>query len=123
LSEGTVRLSREAPLPEEMQGRWVDIDEPECEVLIEGGTILGGGSEVSYDYKDVARKDGALTVDLGIHDQSDPAQDHFTRAHVTHLVITPEREFLAYNVKFVLNLVRPDSGTEATRSAGTAEAE
>ncbi|MDF7773691.1 hypothetical protein P1X14_00400 [Sphingomonas sp. AOB5] len=109
MTEEAVRLPREAPLPDEMQGRWVDIDEPEYEVLIEGGTIIGGGGEAVYEYKDVARKDGALMVDLGIHDQGITAQDSFSHAHVTHLVITPEREFFAYNVKFVLNLVRPEA--------------
>jgi hypothetical protein len=46
------RLKREAPLPEAMQGRWVEADDPSSELVVEGG-------EIAPDHKTIAnfRKD------------------------------------------------------------------
>jgi hypothetical protein len=101
------RQEREAPLPEEMQGRWVEADDPSSELLVEGGEITCFSRTVEYDYKDVVQEDEALTVSLGVDDEAD--DDAFQRANVTGLVITPEGELHAYNVKFAAQFVRPPS--------------
>ncbi len=101
------RLRREAPLPQEMQGRWVDADEPSSELIVNGGEITCYGRSVEYDYKDIVQRDGALTVELGIDDAAN--EDTFQRANITGLVITPKGDFLVYNVKFGARFIRPDS--------------
>ena len=50
----------------------------------------------------------ALTVSLGVDDEA--SEDTFQRANITGLVITPEGEFHAYNVKFAARFVRTGSG-------------
>lgn len=100
------RLDREAPLPAEMQGRWVDVDDAATELFVSGGEVTCFGQLVHYDYKEIVRIDGALTVDLKVSDPS--RKDSFERANVTGLVITPEGEFHAYNVKFGSQFVRND---------------
>jgi hypothetical protein len=94
------RLSREASLPEAMQGRWVDLDDPYAMLVVQGGEITCFGEIIDYDYKLVTEKDGALTVELKV---DDPAkEDSFQRANITGLVITPDGEFHGYNVKFAI---------------------
>jgi hypothetical protein len=100
-------LGREAALPLEMQGRWVDADEPSSELMVDGGEITCFGRTVEYDYKEIVKKDGALTVDLRINDEAN--EDTFQRANITGLAITPEGDFLAYNVQFGCCFVRPNS--------------
>jgi hypothetical protein len=101
------RLGREVALPCEMQGRWVGADEPSSELIVDGGEITCFGRTVEYDYKEIAKKDGALTVDLRINGEAN--EDTFQRANITGLVITPEGDFLAYNVKFGCRFIRPNS--------------
>ncbi|MGB7260697.1 MAG: hypothetical protein WBC68_01400 [Albidovulum sp.] len=98
------RLDRTAPLPSEMQGRWIDADDSSSELLVEGGEVSCFGQVVEYDYKLIGRKDGALTVSLEIEDET--KVDGFQRANITGLVVTPDGEFLAYNVKFGCQFVR-----------------
>jgi len=100
-----VKISRETPLPELMQGRWIDVDEPSTELLIEGGEITCFGRLVEYDFKEIGEEDGALTVSLRVDD--DAKIDDFERANITELVVTPEGDFHAYNVKFASQFVRP----------------
>jgi hypothetical protein len=104
------RVERDVPLPNEMQGKWIDVDDPASELVIHGGEVNCFGQAVAYDYKEIAERDGALTVSLKV---SDPAnEDSFQRANITELVITPEGDFHAYNVKFASQLVRvPQSRT------------
>ena len=101
------RLGREAALPREMQGRWVDADDASSELIVNGGEITCFGRLVEYDYKEVVEKDGALTVSLGVDDEAN--EDAFQRANITGLVITPEGEFHAYNVKFATRFVKAGS--------------
>ncbi|HEX4739172.1 MAG TPA: hypothetical protein VH331_16600 [Allosphingosinicella sp.] len=101
------RMDRAAPLPEEMQGRWVIIDEPSAELVIEGGEVTCFGQRIDYDHKEVVRQDGALTVSLRIDDATN--EDTFRRANITDLVITPEGDFLAYNVRFASQFIRSAS--------------
>ena len=100
------RVERAAPLPDEMQGRWIDAEDPSSELHIVGGEITCFGQVVNYDYKLIGREDGALTVSLEIEDMT--KEDEFERANITGLVVTPEGEFLAYNVKFGCQFVRAD---------------
>lgn len=101
------RFRRADPLPKQMQGHWVGVDDPASELIVDGGEIICFGTIVNYDHKEVVQKDGALTVSLGIDDDS--KLDAFQRANITGLVLTPEGQFHAYNVKFALQFVRPVS--------------
>jgi len=104
------RLRRDEPLPRQMQGQWVDADDPLANLVVEGGEITCFGQVVEYDYKEINQEDGALTVSLGINDET--KEDAFQRANITELVVTPEGKFHAYNVKFSAQFVRPDSSSE-----------
>ena len=92
------RLGRDAPLPLEMQGRWVDVEEPTSELLVDGSEIICFGQRVAYDYKLVGLLGGALCVTLKIDDEA--SEDAFQRANITGLVIAPGSKFFAFNVKF-----------------------
>ena len=98
------QLDRAAPLPDAMQGRWIDVDTQTIELVVVDGEITCFGSVVEYDFKDIEDVDGALTVSLRIRDPAD--EDAFQRANITELVITPEGEFHAYNVKFASQFAR-----------------
>jgi hypothetical protein len=100
------RLDRTASLPEEMQGRWVEVDNGSM-LIVDGGEITCFGQVVEYDYKEISEIDGALTVTLRINDEAQ--EDTFQRANITGLVISPEGDFLAYNVKFGCEFVRERS--------------
>jgi hypothetical protein len=84
-----------------MQGRWIDVDDGCSELIIEGGNVTCFNQPVAYDYKMVARDDGALTVSLKTEGRAN--EDAFQRANITELVITPEDELHAYNVHFASN--------------------
>jgi hypothetical protein len=98
------QVGRDAPLPSEMQGRWVDEDDPASELIVSGGEVTCLGRAVDYDYKLIGQDDGALTVSLKIDDEA--AEDTFQRSNITELVVTPEGEFHAYNVKFASQFIR-----------------
>ena len=98
------RAGRDVPLPDEMQGRWVDVDEPSTALVIAGGEVTCFGHKVDYDYKLIGDDNGALTVSLKTDDEGN--EDTFQRTNITELVITPEGEFHAYNVKFSSQFVR-----------------
>ena len=98
------RFDHDAPLPDEMQGRWVDIEDPTSELIIAGGSVTSFGQPVRYDYKLIDSDDGALTVSLKIEDESQ--ENSFQRSNITELVLTPESEFHAYNVKFATQFER-----------------
>jgi hypothetical protein len=100
------RLDRTASLPEEMQGRWVEVDNVTI-LIVDGGEITCFGQVVEYDYKEISEIDGALTVTLRINDEAQ--EDTFQRANITGLVISPEGDFLAYNVRFGCEFVRERS--------------
>lgn len=99
------RLGRDEPLPRQMQGRWIGADDPLAELVVEGGEITCFGEVVNYDHKLVIEEGGALNVSLGVADES--RLDDFQRENIAGLVITPEGRFLAYNVRFGLEFVRP----------------
>ncbi|WP_287380353.1 hypothetical protein [Mesorhizobium sp.] len=101
------RLGRDAPLPEEMQGRWIDVEDPASELIIQGGEVTCFEQSVAYDYKVVNTDDGALTVSLKIDDQA--KEDTFQRSNITELVITPDGDFHAYNVRFASQFERAES--------------
>lgn len=98
------QLDRAAPLPDAMQGRWVDVESHSIELVVVDGEITCFGNVVEYDFKDIEDVDGALTVSLRVRDSAD--EDRFQRANITELVITPEGEFHAYNVKFASEFTR-----------------
>ncbi|WP_439538901.1 hypothetical protein [Sphingomonas sp.] len=98
------QVQRAAPLPTEMQGRWVDVDDPATELTVSGGEVTCFGQVVEYDYKLIENDDGALTVSLKINDEA--GEDTFQRSNITGLVVTPEGELHAYNVKFASQFVR-----------------
>ena len=98
------RVGRDVPLPTEMQGRWVDAEDPSSELVVRGGEVSCFGQTVEYDYKLVGEDDGALTVSLKISDGTN--EDTFQRSNITELVVTPEGDFHAYNVKFASQFVR-----------------
>jgi len=98
------QLGRDAPLPPEMQGRWIDADNPITELVIDVGEVTCFGQIVEYDYKLIDEDDGALSVSLKVKDEA--REDDFQRANFTELVITPEGEFHAYNVKFASQFSR-----------------
>jgi len=93
------RLGPNAPLPSEMQGRWMDVENPSSELIVQGGEVVCFGQAVQYDYKLVGADEGALTVSLKVADQA--REDTFQRSNITELVITPDGDFHAGNVKFV----------------------
>jgi hypothetical protein len=101
------RLERAAPLPAEMQGRWVELDDPSAELIVNGGEIACYGQIVDYDFKEISEEHGALSVSLKIDDAA--KEDEFQQANITGLVITPEGEFLVFNVSFGSRFVRPAS--------------
>ena len=97
------RFGRGEPLPDAMQGLWVDIDDPSSALLVTGGEVTCFGQVVAYDYKIIGSDDGALTVSLKVDKESD--EDAFQQANITELVITPEGELHAYNVSFASQFV------------------
>jgi hypothetical protein len=100
-------VGRATPLPDAMQGRWVDEDDRSSELVIAGGEVTCFGRAVDYDYKEVGEIAGALTVSLRIIDEA--REDAFERANITELVLTPEGDFHAYNANFATQFVRASS--------------
>ena len=100
------RAGRDAPLPPEMQGRWVDAEDSSSELVVSGGKVSCLGQTVEYDYKLIGEDDGAITVSLKINDEANDGT--FQRSNITELVVTPEGDFHAYNVKFASQFVRAD---------------
>ena len=100
-------VGRDAPFPSEMQGHWVDADDPSSDLVVNGGEVSWYGQAVEYDYKLVGEDDGAITVSLKINDEAN--EDAFQRSNITELVVTPAGEFHAYNVKFASQFVRADA--------------
>jgi hypothetical protein len=98
------RVGRDEPLPDEMQGKWIDAEDAASELVIDGGEVTCFGKAVAYDYKEIGREDGAITVGLRVNHPS--REDTFQRSNITELVITPEGDFHAYNVKFASQFVR-----------------
>jgi hypothetical protein len=104
------RISRgNGRLPDEMQGRWIDIDDPDGQLVVDGFEVSYRGRAVRHDYFTVSHDEGALCVDLGIDATDDEAQDTFARENVTNLVLDPEGAFHAYNVKFASEFERAES--------------
>ena len=101
------RVGPMMPLPEAMQGRWIDADDPSSELVIAGGEVTCFGHAVDYDYKEVGEIAGAVTVSLKIIDER--REDAFERANLTELVMTSEGEFHAYNANFATQFVRARS--------------
>ena len=93
---------RQTLLPAEMQGAWVDGDDPSSTLNIDGAEISCLGASVDYDFMEINEIEGALTVVLRVSDPS--REDDFQRANITGLVISPEGDFFAYNTRFSLHL-------------------
>lgn len=98
---------RDEPFPARMQGVWVDAEDPTSKLIVRGAEVACFGQEIAYDYKEIHEVDGALTVTLKITDAS--REDAFQRENITGLVITPEGEFHAYNVRFAAHFVQERS--------------
>ena len=62
------RVEPNGRLPDEMQGKWVIIDEPTSELIVDGGEITCFGERVAFDYMEVGLSEGALMVSLNIED-------------------------------------------------------
>ncbi len=101
---GAIRAERDAPLPEQMQGHWIFEQDGHSELVIRGGEIRCLGKIVDYDYKEIVREDGALTVNLCVDDGKD--EDSFRRANVTGLTITPEGDFLGWSARWGARFAR-----------------
>ncbi|MER8477838.1 hypothetical protein [Mesorhizobium sp. M0199] len=101
------QFGRDAPLPDQMQGKWVDADDPTVELIISGGCITCFGEGVAYDYKEIHQVDGALTVSLKVNDPA--VEDSFERANITGLIIMPDGDFHVYNVRFASRFIRPET--------------
>jgi len=71
---------------------------------VSGGEVAYSGQTVEYEYKLVGQADGAVTVSLKVND--DTKDDTFQRSNITELVITPDGELHAYNVKFASQFAR-----------------
>jgi len=80
-------------------------DDQLSELVVDGGQITCFGTAVNYDHKIIVAEDGALTVSLGVDEDS--RLDDFQRENIIGLVMTPEGRFLVYNVRFGLEFVRP----------------
>ncbi|MBY8823854.1 hypothetical protein [Sphingomonas colocasiae] len=100
------RQDRDVSLPDQMQGRWVDVDDASSELVVVGSEVTCFGQEIVYDYKLVGTDNGALTVSLKIDDEA--REDEFQRSNVTELVITPEGDFHAYNTQFASQFIKAD---------------
>ena len=98
------RLGRNAPLPNEMQGHWIDVMDQSSELAINGGEVSCFGKSVEYDYKLIGTDDGALAVSLKIENEAN--EDAFQRPNITELAITPEGELHAYNTQFASQFLR-----------------
>lgn len=83
---------------------WVDAEDPTAKLIICGAEVTCFGRAIEYDYKEIHEVDGAFTVSLKVNDEAQ--EDSFQRSNITGLVITPEGEFHAYNVKFASHFVR-----------------
>lgn len=112
-----IRADRDSPLPEEMQGHWLFEQDGHSELVISGGEISCLGKIVDYDYKEITREDGALTVNLCVNDDKD--EDAFHRANLIGLAITPEGDFLGWNVKWGARFAR--AASSASPVPGAAE--
>lgn len=99
------RRERGAPLPDVVQGRWVSLDEPTAELIVSGGDVTCFGAKIEYGFREEREEDGAITVSL--RPAVNLSEDAFQRANITELVVTPEGELHAYNVKFSSRFVRP----------------
>jgi hypothetical protein len=96
--------ARLTALPAEMQGDWIGVEDDTYTVSINGARIEVMGKPVIYDSWRLIQQDGATTVDLRV---DDPAEEYdFQRRDITGLVISPEGEFLVYNVKYSMELRR-----------------
>lgn len=101
------RFGRDEPLPSQMQGRWISVDDPHSELIVVGGEITCFGTVVNYDRKVIAEEHGALIISLGVDDES--RLDEFQRENITGLVMNSDGHLLAYNVRFGLEFSRPIS--------------
>lgn len=93
-------------LPAKMQGDWIGVNDGSYTVSIHGSRIEVMGISVVYDSWRLIREDGATTVELHVDDAAE--EDDFQRRNITGLVISPEGEFLVYNVKYSMALRRRD---------------
>ncbi len=101
------RFTRNDPLPDGMQGDWVDAEDEDSPLTVSGGEVQYQGKQIAYDFYEVSEEDGALTVQFGV---SDPArQDEFDRENLTGLVIDPDGELLGYNTRFGCQFVRKEA--------------
>lgn len=101
-------VDRHVALPSEMQGRWVDVDEPAGEIVISGGEINYHGRAVDYDFKEIDEIEGTLTVNFSVADPR--REDAFQRENIAGLALTSGGELHAWNVKFAATFVRSPDG-------------
>ena len=87
-----------------MQGQWKDIEDVTSKLIIDGGQVTCFGQTIVYDYKLIGSDDDAVTVSLKILDEAN--EDAFQRTNITGLVITPQGDLHAYNVKFASQFER-----------------
>ena len=75
-------------------------------MIIQGGEIVCFGMVVNYEYKEVPENSGCLSVSLRTKNMH--GEDTFQRANITNILIDPEGNLHAYNVKFSSRFVRPN---------------
>ena len=91
-------------LPEAMQGSWIDPDDDEGTLDIDGAYVAYRGSNIAYDRITVEERDGALCVDFHVDDSD--REDSFSRENLTGLVIDPEGDLHGFNTRFATSFVR-----------------
>ena len=95
---------REAPLPREMQGRWVEASDPSYEMIISDGEIVLCGEPVEYTEKIVrSEESGALAVEF------DPDADEPHLQAITMMFYWPDGRLHTMSEHGVAELVRPGS--------------
>ena len=88
-----------SPFPLEMQGRWIEEEDPSMEVIISGNEVTWRGKPMSYLEKTLTGGDeGVVVVELNFPDQMEG--DAIT------LVAMPGDLLSAYNDHFAANFVK-----------------
>lgn len=96
--ENEVRMEDGAPFPPEMQGRWIEIDEPEFQIVIRGPELIWNGDPIVYLAKCIERYDdvGACWVRVIVPDQ-------MSSGDALCMFTTPENTLHAFSDHFAAN--------------------
>lgn len=99
------RSGHETPLPSEMQGRWVEANDPSYEMIISDGEIVLCGQPVDYKHKILSiEESGALMVELEF-----PNEVELHVQEITMMFYWPDGRMHTMNEHGVAELVRAGS--------------